>query len=56
MNEMDAVIALVIDQRTEWGTYMRAASKTASRVDSSDSFSFSNSVFASWRPLPTAAP
>jgi hypothetical protein len=35
---------------------MRAASKTASRVDNSDSFSFSNSVFASWRPLPMAAP
>jgi hypothetical protein len=36
--------------------YIRAASVTASRVDSSARFSFSSSVFANWRPLPTAAP
>jgi hypothetical protein len=35
---------------------MRAASYTASRMLSSDSLSFSNSVLANCRPLPTAAP
>jgi hypothetical protein len=35
---------------------MRAASRTASRVLSSARLSFSSSVFATVRPLPTAAP
>lgn len=38
------------------GTYILAASKTASLVESSASFSFSSSAFASCRPFPTAAP
>ena len=37
-------------------THILAASKTASLVESSASFSFSSSVFASCRPFPTAAP
>ena len=37
-------------------TDILAASKTASRVESSESLSFSNSVLANCRPLPMAAP
>ena len=47
-------------QRLERGegykTDILAASATASRVESSESLSFSSSVFANCRPLPMAAP
>jgi hypothetical protein len=46
----------IIQGEEKWETNILAASMTPSRVDSSASLSFSNSVFASWRPLPTAAP
>lgn len=56
--EMDTIMIMVSScvAQVLAETYILAASMTASRVVSSDSFNFSSSVFASCRPLPTAAP
>jgi len=48
--------SLVAKRNCDKTTHILAASITASGKDSSANLSFSNSVFANWRPLPTAAP
>ena len=53
---MLAVLIRIVRTCAKIGAYILAASKTASLVESSASFSFSSSALASCRPFPTAAP